>query len=101
MSMLRHRASGALVLVSNTHLFFHPKARHIRLLQAMCLLQQVHELRERHRTAALLPHVLLCGDLNCTPDQAVVRLLLQGEVPGDHPDWEHSAEFKWEKEDSE
>jgi 2',5'-phosphodiesterase len=100
-SVVRHKASGAVIVVSNTHLFFHPRARHIRLLQAMCLLQQVHELRDKHRSEGNSPRLLLCGDMNCTPDQAVVQLFLRGEVGSNHPDWDHAAEFRWQKGDEE
>merc|ERR1719491_1710970 len=48
LSVLRHIATGELIVVANTHLFYHPFARHIRLLQVMCMLQQVHDLRVRH-----------------------------------------------------
>jgi len=101
LSVVRHKASGTLMVIANTHLFFHPGARHIRLLQAMCLVQQVHELREKHSIQGVLPRLLLCGDLNCTPDQAVVQYLLEGKVASEHPDWEHAAEFRWEREEEE
>jgi len=101
LTVLRHKASGTTIVVSNTHLFFHPRARHIRLLQAMCLLQQVHELREKHTAGGVPPRLLLCGDFNCTPDQAVVNFLLQGEIAADHPDWEMAGEFKWERNQDE
>lgn len=45
----RHVASGEVIVLANTHLFFHPNARHIRLLQVMCFAQLVQELREKHR----------------------------------------------------
>lgn len=99
LSVLRHTATGELIVVANTHLFYHPFARHIRLLQVMCMLQQVHDLRVRHGSGGVLPHVVFCGDLNSTPDQAAIQLLLEGEVSSDHLDWEHAAEFRWEREE--
>ncbi|CAJ1366825.1 unnamed protein product [Effrenium voratum] len=100
MSVLRHKATGKTLVVVNTHLFYHPNARHIRLLQIMCILGQVQELREKHRSeGGALPHVILAGDLNCLPDTGAVQLLLQGEVPSDHADWESSSQFAWREEE--
>lgn len=99
LAVARHTASGAVFVFANTHLFFHPLARHIRLLQAICLLQQVHELRKQYQVGSTLPRVIFCGDLNCTPDQAIVELLMKGEIASDHPDWEHAADFRWEKDE--
>merc|ERR1740121_3184057 len=53
-------------------------------------------MRERHRGAdGELPSLVLCGDLNCTPDTAAAQLLLKGDVPSDHPDWQFSSQFSW------
>lgn len=109
---LRHAASGERIVVANTHLFYHPQARHVRLLQAYCLLQQVQEMRERHAVVGSkgpdgcgaspsLPRVVLCGDLNCLPETAVLQLLLKGHVASDNLDWEHAMEFTWGRDGEE
>mmetsp|Transcript_21320 Transcript_21320/g.47114 ORF Transcript_21320/g.47114 Transcript_21320/m.47114 type:complete len:619 (+) Transcript_21320:81-1937(+) len=106
LSAVEHVATGRKVVLANTHLFYHPMARHVRLLQMICLLQLVQDMRERHcgkssdgkADPEQLPAVILCGDLNCTPDRGAVELLLKGEVPSDHSDWEHALEFSWGRE---
>lgn len=98
--VVRHRKSGEVIILANTHLFYHPLARHIRLLQVSCLLHTVHEFREQYQDAqGRLPHVILAGDLNCLPETAAVTLLLEGKVSSDHPDWEHSSQFTWRDEE--
>lgn len=99
MSVLRHKDSGKVLVVANTHLFYHPNARHIRLLQVMCLLGQVQEFREKFKSEGVLPHVILAGDLNCLPDTGAVQLLLKGEITSDHGDWETSSQFAWREEE--
>jgi len=99
-SAVRHIASGKVLVLANTHLFFHPKARHLRLLQITCLIQLVHEMRERHRGAdGELPSVVFCGDLNCGPTSGVVELLTKGEIKSDHPDWEFCSQFAWREDE--
>ncbi|CAE7759667.1 Pde12 [Symbiodinium pilosum] len=100
LTVVRHKASGRVLVLANTHLFYHPNARHIRLLQIMCLLHQVQELREQHRDAkGQLPNVIFAGDLNCLPETGAVQLLLKGEVTSDHEDWETSSQFAWRDEE--
>lgn len=100
-SAVRHTVTGEVVVLANTHLFFHPNARHIRMLQVMCLLLQIQEMRERHRPegASELPRVILSGDLNADSDTAPVKLLLDGKIPSDHPDWEHASLFSWREDE--
>lgn len=100
--VVRHTATGEVLVVANTHLFYHPNARHIRLLQVMCLLQLLHEKREMHRSPdGSLPRVVIAGDLNCLPDTGAIRLLRTGEVASDHPDWKMADVFKWGDRDDE
>ncbi|CAE7394270.1 PDE12, partial [Symbiodinium necroappetens] len=101
LTVVRHRASGRILVLANTHLFYHPNARHIRLLQIMCLLHEVQELRKQHKDAeGQLPHIIFAGDLNCLPETGAVQLLLTGQVPSDHEDWETSSQFAWRDEEA-
>ncbi|CAE7560346.1 Pde12 [Symbiodinium sp. CCMP2592] len=101
LTVVRHRASGRILVLANTHLFYHPNARHIRLLQIMCLLHEVQELRNQHKDAkGELPHIIFAGDLNCLPETGAVQLLLTGQVPSDHEDWETSSQFAWRDEEA-
>eukprot|EP00439_Symbiodinium_sp_Y106_P083591 s694_g23.t2 len=88
--------SSQLLLVCNTHLYFANYARHIRVLQAALLLAEAESMavsaveKFGHR-----PGLLFMGDLNSTPDTAVVELLRRGFVSAGHPDWATCAAFRW------
>uniref|UniRef100_A0A0G4FL32 Endonuclease/exonuclease/phosphatase domain-containing protein n=1 Tax=Chromera velia CCMP2878 TaxID=1169474 RepID=A0A0G4FL32_9ALVE len=108
LAALRHRKTGRLVVVGNSHFFFHPYARHIRTLQALLMAREVKRLAEAHTTrgdggsgdeggAAMI----LCGDLNSHPLTAPVHLLKQGQVPSTHSDWELGLRFRWSRETTE
>jgi len=90
------------LLVANTHLFYHPHANHIRLLQLHMLLSELGrrtELLESDGHGAVA--LVLLGDLNarkCSfgpsdigrPPQAAYRLVRDGIIFEDDPDWQHS-----------
>lgn len=100
--LLRDKLTGCRLLVANTHLYYHPNANHIRLLQLHMLLS---ELKER-KTAAQAQEgdtmaLLLLGDLNARkgnfgptdkhrPPQAAYRLVRDGAIFADDVDWEQS-----------
>jgi 2',5'-phosphodiesterase len=51
--------------VANTHLFFHPRASHIRTLHAAAMLAEAAALMRAARPRlARAPSLLFCGDLN-------------------------------------
>lgn len=52
------------VVVSNTHLFYHPMADHIRLLQAYAI---CHKLDEVRRVGGNADPLIICGDFNSGP----------------------------------
>jgi len=86
--LLRHRASGRLVLVLCAHAFWNEEFADVKLHQAMYLMQQLEEMRravaelydvgeeEQQRIA-----VVCGGDFNATPSSAVYELLTRGSVP--------------------
>ena len=53
------------IVVANTHLFYHPMAGHIRLLQAFAICHKLDQIRRKDpkRPAPLL----ICGDFNSDP----------------------------------
>lgn len=58
-------AEEGLLCVVNTHLFFHPKASHIRTLHAAAMLAEAHAImQETGRQLGRTPALLFCGDLN-------------------------------------
>lgn len=82
------------ILVGNTHLYFHPDADHIRLLQAgMAVLFLEHfraELTNSFPDARTT--VIMCGDFNSTPDCGVYQLMTTQWIPDDYKDWKSNAE---------
>ena len=128
------------LLIATTHLFFHPRANNIRLLQTLACVQHLSSLLEsRPDEVSYLRHhctysvyqfdyfqavpvaiqtwifyngvtcvasdlfsrpqdigVVLCGDLNSHPINAVHELLTTGSVCGTHADW-YSGTFRSKK----
>lgn len=86
------------VVVGNTHLFFHPMASHVRLLQLFVCLHQIEV--ERH---GLYP-VIFCGDLNASPTSGAAKLLFDRIVPPSSgmtdqgTTWKHLHSFTWDHE---
>ena len=58
-------AGGGAVCVVNTHLFFHPRANHIRTIHTAAILSEAEAfIQENCPAGRQLPAMLLCGDLN-------------------------------------
>ena len=72
---LRPRQSGPQcpkpqsILVANTHLFYHPMADHVRVLQAYAI---CHKLEEIRREGQHPDPLLICGDFNSIPFHPVL-----------------------------
>lgn len=80
------------LVVANTHLYFHPDADHIRLLQAgMCVkyLQEVilEEVKRNHLQATDKVSIIFSGDFNSDPKSGIFQLMTTGRIPSDHKDW--------------
>jgi mRNA deadenylase 3'-5' endonuclease subunit Ccr4 len=86
------------LIVSNTHLFFHPNAPHIRLMQVFAIAHQLEE--ERTSSSQSKSHgapFLLCGDFNSSLTNCGV-LLMNRHVPKNHRDYrERFNTFRWEE----
>jgi len=86
---------GGLIIV-NTHLFFHPEASHIRMLQVSAILTEAMDMKERmEERSQRACAVLFVGDLNSEPDTGAIELLAGGAVSPQHPEWEAHAGFRW------
>jgi mRNA deadenylase 3'-5' endonuclease subunit Ccr4 len=68
---LTSKASQKQLVAANTHLFFHPMASHIRLLQMYACL---HELARQENP------IVFCGDFNSSPTSGAARLVFDGIV---------------------
>lgn len=88
-TLLRVKDSNRLLLVANTHLYFHPDADHIRLLQiglSMLYIENyMKDLSVRHSDAQIA--LIFCGDFNSVPECGIYKLMTENHVPQDFIDW--------------
>lgn len=92
------------ILVVNTHLFYHPMASHIRMLQVAAILEEVRAASAEWASllpAGVRPALVMVGDLNSEPDTGAIRYLASGQVASSHPEWEAHAAFAWGDADEE
>ncbi|XP_042233315.1 2',5'-phosphodiesterase 12-like isoform X2 [Homarus americanus] len=77
------------IVVGVTHLYFHPDADHIRLLQAGICIQILKQVMTLYQTKYPDKDVALifCGDFNSTPEFEVYRLMTSQFVDFDDIDW--------------
>ncbi|CBZ52041.1 endonuclease/exonuclease/phosphatase domain-containing protein [Neospora caninum Liverpool] len=101
------------LIVANTHLFFHPYARHIRVLQLYVMAHFIQALREEFAASgeppsepskspaasSRLPPVIMCGDFNCQPGTGGLKLLQQKTVHAHLEDWRDGLAFRWEMDE--
>ncbi|XP_047366288.1 2',5'-phosphodiesterase 12 isoform X1 [Vespa velutina] len=89
----RERPSDILV-IANTHLYFHPDADHIRLLQAYYILLYIENFIEKitqeHPQSNV--SILLCGDFNSVPDCGIYQLMTENYIPENYKDWSSNLE---------
>jgi mRNA deadenylase 3'-5' endonuclease subunit Ccr4 len=78
----------------NTHLFGHPDATHVRLVQVCSLMRKAARLAAKKTVGGPAPGLVLCGDFNSLPDEGVRELLEKGAVGKEHPDWRRGTRFK-------
>uniref|UniRef100_T1J5K1 2',5'-phosphodiesterase 12 n=1 Tax=Strigamia maritima TaxID=126957 RepID=T1J5K1_STRMM len=79
---------GARVCVANTHLYFHPNADHIRLLQSGVCLRYLEQIIAQEVTLGNNKiGVIFCGDFNSTPESGVYQLVTTQFIPTDYERW--------------
>jgi 2',5'-phosphodiesterase len=85
---------GNHVIVANTHLFYHPMASHIRLLQCFAICHQLSmERRDNH------DDLIFCGDFN-TSLRHCGLLMMNKFVPENYRDFRQCLNaFKWSKQE--
>lgn len=87
---------GNSLLAANTHLFYHPKATHIRALQCFAIAKQLSIEQGSQR----IPFVL-CGDFNSDLWSAAT-LLMKRRTPKNYSKFQlHLSSFTWEENSSE
>lgn len=89
------------LIVANTHLYFHPDADHIRLLQAgMCVLYIenviLEEVKRKHVQPTDKISIVFCGDFNSDPLSGIYELMTKGRISADYKDW-GSSEWRMDE----
>jgi 2',5'-phosphodiesterase len=91
--------SGRSHWVVNTHLYFHPTASHVRLIQMYLI---ARELGSRRKKSGNDSAIILCGDLNSSLCNAVGKLVVERSVPENFRDLKahlHRFDFARFRED--
>jgi 2',5'-phosphodiesterase len=65
--------------ITNTHLYYHPQASHIRLLQMLFLLRHIDTVIKETPG-----EVILCGDLNSSSQNAACKIIFDRSVPANY-----------------
>ncbi|CDI78142.1 endonuclease/exonuclease/phosphatase domain-containing protein, putative [Eimeria acervulina] len=91
-----------IIVVANTHLFFHPNASHVRIIQVYVLCHLVAAFAAAAASAAAAAaadvSIILCGDLNCDEESGGFTLLNDAFISKRHPDWKYAATYSWNAE---
>ncbi|XP_017862422.1 PREDICTED: 2',5'-phosphodiesterase 12 [Drosophila arizonae] len=96
LSLLQVKETGRYVLVANTHLYFHPDADHIRLLQigfSLIFVEHIYKqvIKERNITSQNIG-LIFCGDFNSVPECGIYKLMTEQFVGKDFVDWSSNEE---------
>ncbi|XP_060517437.1 2',5'-phosphodiesterase 12-like isoform X2 [Cylas formicarius] len=85
--VLRNNDSNNIVIVGNTHLFYHPDANHIRLLQMFMETKFLYSMKARYLRENPKSNVvvLFCGDFNSDPDKSLYPAIINGTIDPMHP----------------
>jgi len=83
------------IIVGNTHLYYHPKADHIRAIQAYIACKEIDKCRRRD--GAVPYPFIFGGDLNSDPLSGAAQLLLtRSLLPTHHDCWKYLEEFTYQ-----
>ncbi|XP_011313372.1 2',5'-phosphodiesterase 12 isoform X2 [Fopius arisanus] len=83
-----------ILIIGNTHLYFHPDADHIRLLQSYFALTQCQSIVEYNNKihSGKRVSLILSGDFNSTPADGIYELVTKKHIGGDHVNWKSNPE---------
>uniref|UniRef100_A0A1Y1MGS2 Endonuclease/exonuclease/phosphatase domain-containing protein n=1 Tax=Photinus pyralis TaxID=7054 RepID=A0A1Y1MGS2_PHOPY len=80
-TVLKVKHTEEIIIVANTHLYYHSEASQIRLLQTSIALDYIKDVYNQYkRTSKSRVSVLFCGDFNSVPSSAVYEFILHGVV---------------------
>ncbi|XP_046675710.1 2',5'-phosphodiesterase 12-like isoform X2 [Homalodisca vitripennis] len=85
---------GEILVVGNTHFYFHPDADHIRLLQGGILIAFLSDIVDsiKAKNPGKNVSLLCCGDFNSVPECGIYKLMTENHVPADFVDWRSKPE---------
>jgi len=75
------------LVVANTHLYFHPPAAHIRLIQMEVLLRKLKDIIKAQSAGGKDVSLILGGDFNSEPKRGLFEYLTKGKVSKTYNDW--------------
>ncbi|XP_064646518.1 2',5'-phosphodiesterase 12-like [Lineus longissimus] len=78
---------GKTICIATTHLYFHPTANHIRLIQGAVCLYHLETVVAQYRQKGHNPAVVFCGDLNSTPSNGLIHFLNEKHIAAKDPKW--------------
>ncbi|XP_056632626.1 2',5'-phosphodiesterase 12 isoform X1 [Diorhabda sublineata] len=77
-----------MLVVANTHLYFHPDADHIRLLHGGLAIRYLeHFINNLKEKTSKRVSLIFCGDFNSVPECGIFKLYTEGEVPKNFIDY--------------
>ncbi|XP_071942824.1 2',5'-phosphodiesterase 12-like [Antedon mediterranea] len=81
------------ICVANTHLYFHPRAGHVRLIQTAVITHHLEQLKKIYKEQNGCDNlaVIFCCDLNSTPGAGAFELVSTGSVAKYAADWYSSG----------
>lgn len=86
--------SNQIVIIANTHLYFHPDANHIRLLQIAFCMKYVEYVYQQTKEELKLDgndiSIIFCGDFNSFPECGIFKLMTQQHVEKNFIDFKSS-----------
>ncbi|GAA5903690.1 hypothetical protein JCM5296_002120 [Sporobolomyces johnsonii] len=104
-TLLEHRASGARLIVANTHIHWDPEFRDVKLVQVAMLMDEISKIANdfarlpsrlnladgydkapTYANGTKIP-TIVCGDFNSVPDSGVYEFLSRGNIDKDHEDF--------------
>lgn len=97
-TVLQSKVNGHYLVVTNTHLYFHPDADHIRLLQIGFFMLYVKHIYQTTIAEMKLNEqqisIIFCGDFNSVPECGIYKLMTEKFVPDDFIDFQSSKFIK-------
>lgn len=76
-----------MLMLVNTHIHWDPDFSDVKLMQVQILLEQLEAWVDEYSSPQYRMPLILGGDFNSMPDSGVYQLLVEGYLPGSHPDF--------------